>query len=123
MVQITLKAKFHSLIIALMPDRAQPAAINYINQVRRAIVGAYDGEQDITVQVEELLVQGLYKIIGSQQERLVSADNKAIKEALVPQLMGNEALLNAIITTTADNAAETEVIRQAGVDFILSILP
>lgn len=120
MIQITLKAKYHAYIVSLMPDRGDVAKINYLLQVRAAII-TYDGEQDISVTVPEDLVTSMYKIIGSQQERLAAADNAEIKQALIPQLMGNADLLQTIQGITADNANQTEALRQSGVDFIMSI--
>jgi hypothetical protein len=122
MIQITLKAKYHAYIISLMPDKGDVQKINYLLQVRNGITGSYDAEQDITVNVDEELVKNMYLIIGSQQERLAAADNREIKEALIPQLMAHPELLQAIIDTTAANAAQTEQLRQTGVDFIMSIM-
>jgi hypothetical protein len=122
MIQITLKAKYHAYIISLMPDKGDVSKINYLLQVRKAITAAYDAEQDIAVNVDEELVKSMYLIIGSQQERLAAADNREIKAALIPQLMAHPELLQAIIDMTNANAAQTEQLRQTGVDFIMSII-
>lgn len=122
MIQITLKAKYHAYIISLMPDKGDVSKINYILQIRKAITGDYDPEQDITVTVDAELVKSMYLIIGSQQERLAAADNREIKNALVPQLVDHPELLQTIVDITNDNAAQTEQLRQTGVDFIMSIM-
>lgn len=121
MIQITLKAKYHAYIISLMPDKGDVSKINYILQVRKAITD-YNPEQEIAVTVEPELVKSMYLIIGSQQERLAAADNREIKEALIPQLMAHPELLQIIQDITNANAAQTEQLRQTGVDFIMSIM-
>lgn len=124
MVEITLKAKFHAFIIALTPDRGAIPFINYMIQVRAALVdNVYDPEQDISVSVEEGLVKDLYVTIGSQQERLTAADNAQIKNALIQQLsISNVELLQALADITNNNAEQTEFLRQGGVDLIKSIM-
>lgn len=121
MLPITLKAKYHALIIAFMPDRGEVSRINYINQVAAAVDEVFDPEEDITVQVEPELVVSTFRIMGYQAERLVASDNNAIKLALLPQLEDHPELLQEIVDIVDTNANETEVIRQRGIDFIMSI--
>jgi hypothetical protein len=120
MIAITLKAKYHAYITALMPDRGTVEKINYLLQVRNSITD-YNPDQLITVNVSEDLVRSMYLTIGSQQERLAAADNSEIKEALLPQLQANPDLFNAIVSITMENAAQTEELRTSGVNFLLSI--
>lgn len=123
MVTITLKAKHHAYITSLMPDRGGVEKINYLLQVRRGITGEYNPEQDIIVTVQEDLITSLYVIIGSQQERLAAADNRAIQQALIPQLMAHPELLQQIQEITMRNAEQTEQLRSVGVNFIMSLIP
>jgi hypothetical protein len=119
-VTIILKAKYHALIIFLLQDKSRVDAINYINQVAKAVGANYDPEADISVNVPNDLVIYCYTTIGAVSERLVAADNRDIKTALLPQLSGD--LLQKIIDITTANAADTETIRAQGVSFIQSII-
>jgi hypothetical protein len=119
-VTIILKAKHHALIISLLQDKSTVDALNYINQVAKAVTTGYNPESDISVTVTEDLVKYCYRTIGAVSERLVAADNRDIKTALLPQLSGE--LLQSIIDITTSNAADTETIRNVGVQFIQSII-
>jgi hypothetical protein len=124
MITITLKAKFHALIISLMGDRGNPRKVNYINQVRRAIGQAgYDPEQDISVTVDPSLVTELYEVMGTQEERMVNGDNTSIKAALIPQLQAHPEVLQAVGLLAQGNAQLTEQKRQSGIEYIMSIEP
>jgi hypothetical protein len=121
MIQITLKAKYHALIIAMIQGWEDVSKINYLNQVAEAVGETFDPEQEITVNVEESLIEYCYMTLGSHSERLVAADNREIKAALLPQLADNPDLLQKIIDITTENANQTEELRQVGIDRILQI--
>lgn len=126
-VDITLKAKYHAIIISLIPDKGSAEAINYINQVRQAQGSntTYDTSLLVTTTVSYRMVANMYYQIGCQSERLMASDNLAIKNALIPQLYNATYmdLLQVISAITSKNGEETEIIRKTGEYFIMSINP
>lgn len=135
-VLITLSARFHALLVALMPSRGEAEEINYLVQVRQGLGVAaqqpedyegplpflmFDPEKLITVSVTPRLVERLYLVMGSQQERLVAHDNKLIQQALILQLMANpdyHPVLAGLQEITEANARQTEELRFAGYSFL-----
>lgn len=125
MVDITLKAKYHAIIISLMPDKGSAEAYNYINQVRKAQGNntVYDTSLMVTTTVSYRMVANMYYQIGSQPERLMASDNHIIEAELKTQLETPDYfdLLMVLGTITDKNGQETEGIRKAGENFIMSI--
>jgi hypothetical protein len=126
-IQVTLKAKHHAFIIALMPSKSQVDEIRYITQVATALTVAADSAktvdttQQITVVVSTDLVKRLYLVIGSQQERLSTDINAEIKAALVPQLYTRPKLLASILDIAAGNTAQTNELVQTGVTYLKAL--
>jgi hypothetical protein len=123
-VSISLKGKYHAFIYSLMPDKGSSDAINYVNQVRAAFDTTFDTAKVITVVVSYAMVAQMYFTIGSQQERLSATDNAEIKDALIPQLYVPQYmdLLQIISDIGTINHNETEVIRNEGINKIMSII-
>lgn len=141
-IQVTLKAKHHAFIIALMPSKSQVDEIRYITQVAAAltvttqsqtvydsvkhkdttiITKTADTTQQITVVVSTDLVKRLYLVIGSQQERLSTDINAEIKAALVPQLYTRPQLLADIFAIATKNGQDTQDLVQTGVDYLKAL--
>lgn len=124
--QITLsfKGKYHALLYKLMPDRGQAEAINYVNQVRKAVGNnEFDTAQVMTVTVSYRLVADMYYNLGTQQERLTAQDNADLKDILINTLNTPEYmdLLQAIMAINDSNHLQTEALRSEGIKDIMSI--
>lgn len=119
-VSITLKEKYHAYIYALSPDKGDVDMQKYSNQVASAMVlvnGQADTSQLITVRVKKSLVTSRWIVIGSQQERITSDYNAAIKAALQPQLPPD--LLQAIGAIGQNNSNDTwTVVSQGNKDLL-----
>jgi len=126
-MNIKLKAKHHALIIALLPDKARVDILNYMYQVAKQVkaqieqLGELDPEHEIAVDVPESLITYCFGVIGSFPENLVAADNREIKEALMPQIMDHPELLQQITGIVSQNGSQTELRRNQGYEFLKAI--
>jgi len=123
-ISITLKAKHHAFVVALMPSKSQVDEIRYITQVANALqvtAGSVDTTQQIQVVVSTDLVKRLYLVIGSQQERLATDINAEIKAALLPQLYTRPKLLAAIFAIAQQNANDTGQLITTGIDYLKAL--
>lgn len=103
-MEITLTAKQHAFIIGLLPNSGHPDVIRYLTQVAKQLVLPVADEQAITVSVPESLVAEIYNIMGTQQERIASSLNNAIKQALLPQVAGVASLVEVLTQRDQDSS-------------------
>lgn len=134
-ITVSFKGKYHGLIYHLMPDKGKAEAINYVNQLVaeaarenvRDSAGklVFDTAHVFSVVVSYRMVTEVFYNLGSQQERLTASDNADLKEILIGQLSTAQYydLLQAIMALNDENHRQTEALRTAGINEIMSINP
>lgn len=130
-VHITLTAYQHTVIIAYMQDKGQAEKSKYLFTVLPQIDISKDGSgkniltdpgKNIQYSPTVEFLGSLFMEHGSNQERLVAADNRTIQLSLQQQLQRRPDVLQRIGELVAANAAQNaEVIQVSGIDYLAKL--